>query len=134
MDTPYVLNGVTVLVVDDHRTTRFVTTLLLEKSGARVIEAPDGEAALQALAVNKVDAIVSDVEMPRLSGIGLLKALGFPAPRPGTPPVYLHSGVPEDYRDEAAGLGVVLHPKADALSTLVPRVAALIRHVPLASR
>lgn len=127
MDTPSVLKGVTVLVVDDHRTTRLVATLVLEKSGARVIEAPDGEAALQALAVHKVDAIVSDIEMPKLSGLGMLRVLGFPAPCPGTPPVYLHSGVPQDYADEAASLGVPLHSKADVLTALVPRLAAMMQ-------
>ncbi|GAB3742312.1 response regulator [Silanimonas algicola] len=127
MDTPSVLKGVTVLVVDDHRTTRLVATLVLEKSGARVIEAPDGEAALQALAVHKVDVIVSDVEMPRLNGLGMLRMLGFPAPHPGTPPVYLHSGAPRDYAAEAASLGLALHPKADVLTALVPRLAAMMR-------
>lgn len=126
MDIPQIFRGVTVLVVDDHRTTRYVAGLVLEKHGATVLEAEDGSVALQLLAVHRIDAIVSDVQMPKLDGFGLLRALGYPSPKAGTPPVHLHSSVPGDFQADADSLSVRLHSKGNLLTGLAPQVAALI--------
>lgn len=65
-----------ILVVDDFATMRKVIRNLLKQSGfENVIEADDGTAALKILKSQKVDFIISDWNMPNMSGIELLKAV-----------------------------------------------------------
>ncbi|HMB93254.1 MAG TPA: response regulator, partial [Rhodothermales bacterium] len=64
----------TVLVVDDHAEIRaFVRRHL--GAAYRIIEAADGEEALQIARTIPPDLVISDVMMPRLDGFGLVEAL-----------------------------------------------------------
>ena len=62
-----------VLVVDDEADVRKVVRMTLEKSGYDVIEAEDGEQAIQE--INKgenpllLDCIISDIRMPKINGV-----------------------------------------------------------------
>ena len=78
-----------VLIVDDRRDIRFLTTALLNRSGAKTSEAEDGEIALQK--VKKLmsddgqlyDLILLDMQMPRLDGYQTaiqLRELGYAGP------------------------------------------------------
>ena len=58
-----------VLVVDDEAQIRKVIRLLLEKKGYNVIEASNGEAAVESVAGGGVDLVIMDVMMPKVSGI-----------------------------------------------------------------
>jgi two-component system response regulator AtoC len=73
-----------ILVVDDEENLRHLLTLVLERAGYRVRTATDGRAALDML--EDVDAVLCDVRMPVLDGLGFLAAL--PA---GAPPVIVMS-------------------------------------------
>jgi two-component system chemotaxis response regulator CheY len=65
-----------ILIVDDFATMRKVIRNLLKQSGfENIVEAEDGIAALKALKSQKVDFIISDWNMPNMSGIELLKAV-----------------------------------------------------------
>jgi len=61
-----------VLVVDDSATTRELERTLLRAAGFDVETAPDGERAFELLSASPFDVVVSDIEMPRLDGFGLL--------------------------------------------------------------
>ncbi len=64
----------TVLVVDDFLTMRrIVRKILRDLDFQNIIEAEDGSAALDVLKTSKVDLIVSDWNMPKVSGLELLK-------------------------------------------------------------
>ena len=66
----------TVLIVDDSTSLRTVVRMALVRAGYEVVEAGDGQEALDKLdALGKVHLIVSDVNMPRLDGIGFVAAL-----------------------------------------------------------
>ncbi|UMY16274.1 response regulator [Methylobacterium organophilum] len=67
----------TVLVVDDSITTRTLEKSILEAAGYRVVVCVDGQDALDTLrsGLEPIDLVVADVEMPRLDGFGLVKAL-----------------------------------------------------------
>ena len=67
----------TILVVDDSITTRTLEKSILEAAGYRVVVCVDGQDALDRLrsGIEPVDLVVADVEMPRLDGFGLVKAL-----------------------------------------------------------
>jgi two-component system chemotaxis response regulator CheY len=64
----------TVLVVDDFSTMRrIVRNILRELDFKNILEADDGTSALEILKANKVDLIVSDWNMPKMTGLELLK-------------------------------------------------------------
>ncbi len=68
--------NLTVLVVDDLRQMRRMLREMLRLMGFRhILEADDGDIALQKLHGQQVDLILSDWAMPRLSGLRLLKAV-----------------------------------------------------------
>lgn len=65
----------TILVVDDSFTTRTLETSILETNGYRVRVAVDGVEALEQLRAEKMDLVISDIQMPRLDGFGLLEEM-----------------------------------------------------------
>ena len=61
------------LIVDDFSTMRRIVRNLLKESGfADADEAEDGVAALNKLRNGKFDFVVTDINMPRLDGFGLI--------------------------------------------------------------
>ena len=64
-----------VLVVDDDREARRALRRALEGEGFRVLEAADGEAALAYAARLHPAAVVTEIVMPRLDGLGVVQAL-----------------------------------------------------------
>lgn len=62
----------TVLVVDDEPMLRNLLSRLLHMEGYEVIEAPDGEAALDMVAAHKPDLVLLDVMMPARDGLDVL--------------------------------------------------------------
>jgi len=80
--------GPAILVVDDEASIRTVLESQLTRLGHAVVLAADGEAALEALRRGREFALViSDVKMPRLSGLDLLRVVK--SERPDTPFVLL---------------------------------------------
>lgn len=70
--SPPVGLGKTVLVVDDHETTRQTIARLLEAGGFFVEQAASGPEALERLARGgDIDIVLSDVTMPGMTGIDL---------------------------------------------------------------
>jgi two-component system chemotaxis response regulator CheY len=65
-----------VLVVDDFSTMRRIVKNILKQLGfENILEADDGMSALDVLRSQSIDFIISDWNMPRLSGMELLKAV-----------------------------------------------------------
>ncbi|MGZ3596646.1 MAG: chemotaxis response regulator CheY [Syntrophales bacterium] len=65
-----------ILVVDDFATMRKVIRNLLKQSGYEdVTEAEDGVAAMSMLKSTKIDFVISDWNMPNMTGIELLRAV-----------------------------------------------------------
>lgn len=63
------------LAVDDSKTMREMVSFTLKGAGFEVIEAEDGNTALSALAGQKVDVIITDLNMPGMNGFDLIRAL-----------------------------------------------------------
>ena len=63
----------TILVADDEASIRHVLTLVLTQRGFDVRAVSNGEEALAELAARPYDAVISDIRMPGLDGLGLLK-------------------------------------------------------------
>ena len=65
-----------VLVVDDFATMRRIVKNVLKQLGfSDILEADDGATALDVIKENKIDLIVSDWNMPKMTGLDLLKTV-----------------------------------------------------------
>jgi len=64
---------VSILVVDDEPMMRDLLAKILARDGYRVLIAEDGVAALEVLEKEDVAIVLSDLEMPRMGGLDLLK-------------------------------------------------------------
>ncbi|MDO9105585.1 MAG: sigma-54 dependent transcriptional regulator [Methylovulum sp.] len=64
-----------IVVVDDEAKMRRLLEIMLTQMGYEVLQAEDGLAALDVLSCHEVDLVITDLRMPRLDGIGLLKQL-----------------------------------------------------------
>jgi two-component system chemotaxis response regulator CheY len=64
-----------VLVVDDEPDLRFILRVYFERAGHQVIEAGNGEAALQLVTECHPNLVVTDIRMPIMDGLTLIKIL-----------------------------------------------------------
>ncbi|MGC2639850.1 MAG: response regulator [Acidobacteriaceae bacterium] len=64
-----------ILVADDRPSSRELLRTVLERAGYDVIEAEDGEAALEQARTHLPDLILLDLQMPRLDGYGVMERL-----------------------------------------------------------
>lgn len=96
--------GAHVLVVDDSITTRTLEQSVLEAAGYHVTAAVDGQDAWEKLQQEPVELVVSDVEMPRMTGFDLCRRMRS-SKRFAEVPVVLVTGM-ETAEDRALGLEV----------------------------
>jgi two-component system, NtrC family, response regulator AtoC len=64
-----------ILVVDDEAKMRRLLELALQGIGHRVVQAADGTEALELLAAEPCDLVLTDMRMPHLDGLGLLRSM-----------------------------------------------------------
>jgi signal transduction histidine kinase len=84
--TPCSLTGLRVLLVEDDADTRDLCRLVLEESGATVTVAGNADAAWQAFAEARPDALVFDIGLPGEDGYSLLRRVREAAPGNGSAP------------------------------------------------
>jgi two-component system chemotaxis response regulator CheY len=65
--------GKTILTVDDSSTVRLVLSSTLKNAGYNVVEAVDGQDAIEQLDSGKVNMLITDLNMPRVDGIDLIR-------------------------------------------------------------
>ncbi len=110
----------TVLIVDDDREVVAVLAEALTEAGYRVRVAYDGQMAMEALGHAGTDLVIADLMMPRLDGLGLLRAL---RERPDPAPVLMISAWPG--LSTEPGLQVIAKPFD--LDEVIAAASALIR-------
>jgi len=64
-----------IITVDDAATMRRLVGYTLRGAGHEVLEAEDGEDALRVLSQQSVDLVITDVNMPKMDGIELVRQL-----------------------------------------------------------
>lgn len=64
-----------ILLVDDDPDIVFMSSIALQHAGFEVVEAPTGEAALEAIAREVLDAVVLDLRLPGIDGFAVLEAI-----------------------------------------------------------
>ncbi len=95
----------TLLIVDDSLSIRSIVSRTLEKAGYHVLTAKDGAEAMQVLKEEKVDGLILDVEMPKMSGFEVLSAMRAAPEYREIPVAMLTSRAGEKHRNKALSLG-----------------------------
>jgi PAS domain S-box-containing protein len=108
------LEGVQLLVVDDDPEASAMLRIILSDRGALVQIAADVESALQLIAGQPFDALISDIGMAGQDGYDLIRELrrheaAQPTPRPHLPAIALTSFTRDQDRDQALAAGFDVH-------------------------
>jgi DNA-binding response OmpR family regulator len=96
------LKGIKILVVEDDPDLLGILSEFLAMQGAEVFQSLNGKEALDRLHRTPVDLVLSDVQMPVMDGVELLKAIK--KNDHVSPKVFLTSG--HSHLDESAALGL----------------------------
>ncbi len=67
--------GQTIMIVDDSNAIRQSVSFILKENGYETLEAVDGRDGFEKLKDQKVDLIITDVNMPNMDGISMVKEL-----------------------------------------------------------
>lgn len=95
----------TIMIVDDSLSIRQLVKAALTANGYNVMEATDGQDALNKLAGQRVNLIISDVNMPNMDGIGLVKQLKTKPEHKFTPIIMLTTESQEAKKKEGQAAG-----------------------------
>lgn len=118
------LDGLRVLLAEDESLAAAVIGDALSEMGHAVVHAADGEAALGLASILPFDVLVTDLAMPRMSGLELIPRLR--ADRPGLPVVVMTGYLTADgarLLDHPAEAPTALLLKPFAVSQLVDALA-----------
>jgi two-component system chemotaxis response regulator CheY len=121
--------NIKVLIVDDFATMRKVIRNLLKQSGyENIVEAEDGVMALSELKANRIDFVISDWNMPNMTGLELLKAVRADGDLSKTPFLMVTAEALQDNVVQAVKAGVdnyIVKPfTADVLSEKITEILA----------
>jgi two-component system chemotaxis response regulator CheY len=95
----------TIMVVDDSISIRQVVGIALKQAGYEVLEAGDGKDALAKLTGQKVNLIISDVNMPNMDGISFVRELKTRPAYKFTPVLMLTTESQEDKKEQGKAAG-----------------------------
>jgi PAS domain S-box-containing protein len=94
-----------VLLVEDNADMRSYLQRLLSEQGYSVEGVGDGQAALEVIQTFKPDLVLSDVMLPKLDGIGLLRAIRENSSTASIPVILLSARAGEEFRIQGLGAG-----------------------------
>ena len=134
------LTGTRILIVDDHETNRLVCRDILARTGASIVEAGDGPAALAAMQKAHTDGIpfhlvILDCRMPEMDGFSVAEAMRASPEVSKTPTIMLTSDIFGGNAKRAHALGIRRHLskpiRSIALLTAIHRALTDIPQIPL---
>jgi two-component system chemotaxis response regulator CheY len=102
-----------ILTVDDSRTMRDMLRLALGGAGFTVVQAVDGQDGLKVLPQQPVDVIITDINMPKLDGYGVIRAVRADPTYDDTPILVLSTEAEQGSKDianEAGANGWIVKP------------------------
>jgi two-component system chemotaxis response regulator CheY len=116
-----------ILLVDDSASVRQVAGIALRRAGYETLEASNGKEALEILAGNRPNLIISDVNMPVMNGIEFLRAVKQHPTSKFTPVIMLTTESGDDLKQQGREAGAkawIVKPFQP--QTLVDAVSKLI--------
>jgi two-component system chemotaxis response regulator CheY len=115
-----------IMSVDDSPSMRQMVSFTLTNEGYEVVEAEDGRDALAKLAKGQVSLVVTDLHMPNMNGIELIRALRADPAHRFTPIVMLTTESNDDKKNqgrEAGATGWIVKPfKPEQLLAVIKRL------------
>jgi two-component system chemotaxis response regulator CheY len=115
-----------IMTVDDSASVRQMVTFTLKGAGYEVVEATDGKDALSKLQTNPVHMVITDLNMPNLDGIGLIKGVRANAAYKFIPIIMLTTESQDTKKQEgksAGATGWIVKPfKPEQLITVIKKV------------
>jgi two-component system chemotaxis response regulator CheY len=116
----------TILTIDDSRTMRDMLRLALGGAGFTVVQAVDGQDGLKVLPQQPIDVIITDINMPKLDGYGVIRAVRSDPTYDDTPILVLSTEAEQGSKDianEAGANGWIVKPfDPDGLIKLINTV------------
>lgn len=94
-----------IMIVDDSSTVRQVLRLTLNNAGYETIDAVDGQDALDKLHGQAIDMMITDLNMPNLDGIDLIKAVRKNAATRFVPIIMLTTESAEEKKQQGKAAG-----------------------------
>ena len=122
------MSQATLLVVEDSPTMRQLLAFSLRRlQGCRIVEAVDGVDALKKLTTEKVDLVITDINMPMMDGLKLITLIRANPRTKGIPIVIVTTEGAEEDRSKGLALGANAYiPKPIQPSELLKTVASLL--------
>ncbi len=118
----------TILTIDDSRMMREMLLMVLQGAGFDVMQAEDGVDGLEALSRATPDVIITDINMPRMDGYGVIEGVRQDPRHRATPILVLSTETSPEKKQrarEAGATGWIVKPfQADTLLDVVRRVSA----------
>lgn len=119
--------ALTVITVDDSRTMRDMVSYTLKEAGYNILEAEDGVQALSVLGAQKADVVITDLNMPNMDGITLIKQLRAKPDYKATPILMLTTEADDAKKNagrEAGATGWIVKPfNPEKLLSVVKKVS-----------
>ncbi len=97
--------GRNILIVDDSASMRQLVSFTLKDGGYEVVQAVDGEDAFTKASEIRADMVITDLNMPNLDGLGLIRKLRDTANYKFTPIIMLTTESQESKRHEGRQVG-----------------------------
>ena len=97
----------TILTVDDSPSIRRMIAMTLREAGYNVLEAIDGEDGFGVATTSRVDAIITDQNMPKMDGITMIRALRQHPNGRGVPIVVLSTDSADNLKEQARAAGAL---------------------------
>ncbi|KAI95386.1 chemotaxis protein CheY [Rhodomicrobium udaipurense JA643] len=116
----------TILAIDDSPSVLQMVSLTLSSAGFRVVEAVDGADGYAKAVANPIDAVITDLNMPRLNGLEFIRKYRSHPSSAGVPVIFLstESDVTSKNEAKAAGAtGWIVKPfKQDQILAILKKV------------
>lgn len=117
----------TILTIDDSASIRQMVVLTLSSAGYTVIEASDGSEGYAKATSNRIDAVITDLNMPVMNGLDFIRKFRTHPSSTGVPIVFLTTESDEQMKAQARSAGAtgwIVKPfKQDQLLAVVRKVA-----------
>ncbi len=94
-----------ILVVDDSKTMRDMVSFTLKGAAYDVLEAEDGKRAIEKLGAAKVDCIITDLNMPVMDGLTMIRELRARPGNSGVPILFLTTESDAEIKAQAKAAG-----------------------------